>query len=1369
MTETARKYNIGTLPKDSRNVAPSAGSEPRYFFVPNVPKIAVKDLVNGIMNAREERSERQLQKEIDTPVSSKMISSNQTISPPVSSVEQYIAPVKDLQQMIVNLVEAEIRICKSHSKTQNSFDTEKLNQQLVQNIHFRNISKLLKDFHGCNGTILSKEGNFLSYCSVYADGLKCIGTVFHKTNRWTLLCIECRKVKKNDEKKESRKRKSGGEWVDADSKVNISLLSPNSRKKRLRRTRDRKYYLKCKLNDTLLRQDQLELNTKNKVDEELMKYIQGACSVGSDLIYKFRSMMIESISSAIPKDLVKDENDEDQYRDIKEFVDDILNKIRNFCLLQEGKTRSVRYTAREIRLALSLYNMNPSGYKELKESSLYINPSVRSLNNWRSASAVQEGIDPSIYGRLRERMNISGMETEYVQLLVDEMKLQSGVYTNVMTNQIVGLVPVGSSWNEIRKEVRAMANELAEEMSLMEGKTSTEDTEDKTTMTKKPTCSSNETLCFTPALYVNQWRIRTAFNKSANVEFFFNDGSLNGNELLFQLFHVCNQLNNVNIIVLLLMFDAGGSNSRLASLLRHSVELPLALDWLDDSMISFTDPTGCQQTKTAIAHCSTHGLKALRNAFLASSKDEKTSRHFRSKDGIQFTWEGCVAECFYRDRQDLFQHTMLTKDSVFPNQWNKMRVGEALRVFSDKTLTEQFTSLGMTLSCFQDLLYSGDVNECKDVPTMHKKRLGIIRNALFSKKNEASNNIKEIFAGLEFSVYVACIFNERFMNKARSITRENIENLEEEMKSNLLFFKEWMTSSLEMKQADVYKDKGDKWTECCIDKKTYNNLRIQICGFFYFARSILQANDLVEYVPFLFSNQSSLESFFSQIRARNADTPQKYCAAIGTMETTKTMTALNAHQNRMYNGTVHADEVQVAVSGFDQAIASTFHLRSSLVETWMNEGKGIREAIHDSPIPILHENTLLQYLEHYHGRKNDAYFNKHNDSFQRIVQMLKAKTLDSSFLNLLVKDTSIVSSAVASINSGSTTQQWFHALFTISSAETMNKFNIACQKVVSKCLHLFRDSIMFSEQSKFSSIWYLLYYSIDKEKLLAAGGPFSDLPLELRSNQCGLYMIFELILKYVERVIIHESRNMADKMSDEKSDERSDERFDADSQNMMITSFVGFAVYSLIQHYGELEQKARVRDDKATEKECYEIGTYLRRMRILHADAILNVSYLQKNYSRHDQMLNHGGRTLISPEFMHFAITLTSLCNKELSTLKISERGTLYLSKATEHIMNNQDLLQAFNKFNEHIKFKDSVVLKKHQKRIYKALLQKTARARSSYELGRYREQNIGQYAKDSSTDPHRVALKLKYGNESAKAAGMKADKELLNRKSEIN
>lgn len=217
---------------------------------------------------------------------------------------------------------------------------------------------------------------------------------------------------------------------------------------------------------------------------------------------------------------------------------------------------------------------------------------------------------------MRERLNIQNTkETEYVQLLVDEMKLQNGIYTNIMNNKVVGIVPVWNSLEDIRNDIHHTTKELVQEMQ-MEDKNNEESYDDKNKSEKKPKSQqSTDNAYFVPALYVNQWRICTAFNKSANVEFFFNDGSLSGNEILYQLLHVCNQLNNVNIVVLLLLFDAGGSNSCLASLLPHGVELPSKMKWLNESLISFTNPTGDKGTRVEISHCSTHRLKALWNAF----------------------------------------------------------------------------------------------------------------------------------------------------------------------------------------------------------------------------------------------------------------------------------------------------------------------------------------------------------------------------------------------------------------------------------------------------------------------------------------------------------------------------------------------------------------------------------------------------------------------------------------------------------------------------------------------------------------------------------------------------------------------------------
>ena len=176
--------------------------------------------------------------------------------------------------------------------------------------------------------------------------------------------------------------------------------------------------------------------------------------------------MIESLSSnIISKQSSQEHITNSNHLSIADFVDDILNKIRNFQLVKEGKKKRVRYTAREIRLALSLYNMNPATYKDLRDSALYIYPSENKIKEWQKKLAVEDGVDSLTYRRLRERLNIlNTKKTEYAQLLVDEMKLQSGICANAMTNKVAGIVPVGRLLQDMCNEIHDVTKEIVQEM-----------------------------------------------------------------------------------------------------------------------------------------------------------------------------------------------------------------------------------------------------------------------------------------------------------------------------------------------------------------------------------------------------------------------------------------------------------------------------------------------------------------------------------------------------------------------------------------------------------------------------------------------------------------------------------------------------------------------------------------------------------------------------------------------------------------------------------------------------------------------------------------------------------------------------------------
>lgn len=64
--------------------------------------------------------------------------------------------------------------------------------------------------------------------------------------------------------------------------------------------------------------------------------------------------------------------------------------------------------------------------------------------------------------------------------------------------------------------------------------------------------------------------------------------------------------------------------------------------------------------------------------------------------------------------------------------------------------------------------------------------------------------------------------------------------------------------------------------KCWIAKQTYENLRVQVCGFMAFAEAILNLGDLAPgFILYIRGNQSSVEALFSRLRAAGYDTPSK--------------------------------------------------------------------------------------------------------------------------------------------------------------------------------------------------------------------------------------------------------------------------------------------------------------------------------------------------------------------------------------------------------------------------------------------------------------------------------------------------------------
>ena len=82
-------------------------------------------------------------------------------------------------------------------------------------------------------------------------------------------------------------------------------------------------------------------------------------------------------------------------------------------------------------------------------------------------------------------------------------------------------------------------------------------------------------------------------------------------------------------------------------------------------------------------------MKRTRNQLKSCSGTDKAARKLLDVDDIPFGWSNVILQ-WHRDRQRMrngkYRLTDMTMDTVYPDSWNKMRVGVAKRTFSRKTL-----------------------------------------------------------------------------------------------------------------------------------------------------------------------------------------------------------------------------------------------------------------------------------------------------------------------------------------------------------------------------------------------------------------------------------------------------------------------------------------------------------------------------------------------------------------------------------------------------------------------------------------------------------------------------------------------------------
>ena len=112
------------------------------------------------------------------------------------------------------------------------------------------------------------------------------------------------------------------------------------------------------------------------------------------------------------------------------------------------------------------------------------------------------------------------------------------------------------------------------------------------------------------SVYANQWRFRSTKGVVHNADFYYNKGSLDGNEIIRQFIDVVSAYELMGVKIYGIVSDGGGGNTKFFNMISNYK--PLKAKWISKECLSTINPVDPSR-KIYIWSCSTHSLKALRN------------------------------------------------------------------------------------------------------------------------------------------------------------------------------------------------------------------------------------------------------------------------------------------------------------------------------------------------------------------------------------------------------------------------------------------------------------------------------------------------------------------------------------------------------------------------------------------------------------------------------------------------------------------------------------------------------------------------------------------------------------------------------------
>ena len=514
--------------------------------------------------------------------------------------------------------------------------------------------------------------------------------ILKKTSSERNYCEECFKDKIYADRRKHRRDTDAGRRIQSSSHVNVAYLSPDSTKKRLLNRKNEIKLLSQKVN-------RLQLKFTKAKESQLIPLV--CDSVKATIRKAFEHITSSCDRNTLKKDILKallyDNNAALNVceKEVHRFASRICCLLDAEAQKLDGNVNATRYDYRLKRLALSHYlNYGKSAYNQLRESSLEILPCIRSNDYYFSHLRGGPGshcarFASQFFDAINYEGNKSRKEEIVVQVIFDEIKIQCGVGYNAKTGKEIGFT---SSKNGKMMNFAEEILKIAKESCSMDDDTIRNEDEELEKYVDAAT-------------YANVWRLRTYDNRTWNVGYFFNSGSLDSDDLVKQLLIVLLVCRFVGLQTKLQMSDAGGANSRLIRVLSKNRK-SIIQGVPEQSILKYVNPVD-PSTNIWISLCSVHGLKCTKKLL--------ADRKHLFNNGYHINWKVVIAlyHIVNEHAKNPFKvHDLrgLRRSVAYPDAYSQQNVNDSKRVFEEDCISFQLQKMANDLNAeaniFDDIL-----------------------------------------------------------------------------------------------------------------------------------------------------------------------------------------------------------------------------------------------------------------------------------------------------------------------------------------------------------------------------------------------------------------------------------------------------------------------------------------------------------------------------------------------------------------------------------------------------------------------------------------------------------------------------------------